>query len=198
MHRLVLASGSAGKLREFRLLLAPIAVVPQADLGIASAEEPHHTFVENALAKARHAAAHSRLPALADDSGLCCNALDGAPGVYSARFAGQGASDERNNALLIERLQGLADRHAHYVCALVAVRSANDPEPLIALGRWPGLIVDTAQGQGGFGYDPHFFLPNQERTAAELSAEQKNALSHRGIALRAIREQLQSVWGWLT
>jgi len=196
MAELVLASGSAGKLRELRHLLAPIKVIAQSELGIASPPEPHHTFLENALVKARHAARLSGLPALADDSGLCCTGLDGAPGVFSARFAGEAASDAANNALLIERLQGVADRRAHYVCALVALRHADDPEPLVAMGRWYGRMVDTPSGSGGFGYDPHFFLDERGCTSAEMSAEDKNAISHRGIALQALRSQLSLVWGW--
>ncbi len=196
MPQLVLASGSAGKLRELRALLAPIEVIAQGDLGIGPAPEPHHTFVENALAKARHAAQWSGRPALSDDSGLCCAGLQGAPGVRSARFAGEAATDEQNNALLVQQLQGIPNRRAHYVCALVAVRTADDPEPLIAVGRWSGLIVDTPRGSGGFGYDPYFFLEAQNCTAAQLAVEAKNAISHRGVALCQLRAQLQSVWGW--
>src|SRR2546423_87754 len=156
MRKLVLASNNAGKLREFTRLLEPlgIEVVPQAQLGIPEAEEPHITFVENALAKARHASAHARLPALADDSGVCVDALGGEPGVQSARYAGEPKSDARNNAVLIERLAGVADRRAHYYCVLVLVRHAADPEPVIAEGAWHGRIVDAPRGTGGFGYDP--------------------------------------------
>lgn len=196
MQRLVLASDNAGKLRELHALLSPIDVVAQGALGIAAAVEPHDTFVENALVKARHAARVSQLPALADDSGLCCAALRGAPGVRSARFAGDAASDAENNALLIARLAQATNRSAHYVCALVAVHDADDPEPLIAIARWTGRIVDEARGSGGFGYDPHFFLDTHGRTAAELPAETKNAISHRGTALRDLRAQLRAVWGW--
>lgn len=195
MRQLVLASDNAGKLRELRALLAPIVVVAQGELGIVAAEEPHLTFVENALAKARHAAGASRLPALADDSGLCCEALNGAPGVRSARFAGT-AGDAANNALLVEWLKGVVERRAHYVCALVALRAPDDPEPLIAVARWQGRIVDAGRGTGGFGYDPHFLVESMDCTAAELAIETKNRISHRGIALRELRAQLQSVWGW--
>ena len=188
MNRIVLASNNAGKLRELEQMLRPfdVEIVPQAALGIAEAEEPHHTFVENALAKARHAARHAGLPALADDSGICVAALDGAPGVHSARFAGEPKSDRRNNEKLIALLQGCADRRAHYYCVVVLVRHAEDPEPLIAEGRWRGEVVDTPRGEGGFGYDPHFFVRELQRTVAELESAQKDELSHRGQALRRL------------
>jgi XTP/dITP diphosphohydrolase len=193
MEKLVLASGNAGKLREFRRLLEPlgITVVPQAELGITDADEPHVTFVENALAKARHASAHSGLPALADDSGVCVDALGGAPGVHSARFAGEPKSDERNNAALVAAVRGVADRRAHYACVLVLVRNAGDPEPIIAEGRWNGRIVDAPRGSGGFGYDPHFEDAETGLTGAELPLVQKNALSHRGQAMRALIAKLR-------
>jgi XTP/dITP diphosphohydrolase len=193
MEKLVLASGNAGKLREFRRLLEPlgITVVPQAELGITDADEPHVTFVENALAKARHASAHSGLPALADDSGVCVDALGGAPGVHSARFAGEPKSDERNNAALVAAVRGVADRRAHYACVLVLVRNAGDPEPIIAEGRWNGRIVDAPRGSGGFGYDPHFEDAETGLTGAELPLAQKNALSHRGQAMRALIAKLR-------
>ena len=188
MNRIVLASNNAGKLRELEQMLRPfdVEIVPQAALGIAEAEEPHHTFVENALAKARHAARHAGLPALADDSGICVAALDGAPGVHSARFAGEPKSDRRNNEKLIALLQGCADRRAHYYCVVVLVRHAEDPEPLIAEGRWRGEVVDIPRGEGGFGYDPHFFVRELQRTVAELESAQKDELSHRGQALRRL------------
>lgn len=191
--RLVLASGNEGKLREFRRLLAPlgIEVFAQSELGIAEADEPHATFVENALAKARHASAAARLPALADDSGLCVHALGGAPGVQSARYAGEPRSDARNNAKLIAALEGIADRRAHYACVLALVRHAGDPEPIIAQGDWHGTIVDAPRGTGGFGYDPHFLDPSTGLTGAELPLARKNALSHRGKAMRALIAQLQ-------
>jgi XTP/dITP diphosphohydrolase len=187
-ERLVLASNNAGKLREFRRLLTPLAidVVPQAELRIPEADEPHVTFVENALAKARHASALARLPALADDSGVCVAALAGAPGVQSARYAGEPRSDARNNRKLVAALQGVADRRAHYYCVLVLVRHADDPEPLIAEGIWHGTIVDAPRGDGGFGYDPHFVDAGTGLTGAELPLAQKNALSHRGKAMRAL------------
>jgi len=192
LPRLVLASGNAGKLREFRRLLSPLGidVIAQAELGIAEADEPHVTFVENALAKARHASARAQLPALADDSGICVRALGGAPGVQSARYAGEPKSDARNNAKLIAALQGVADRRAHYACLLVLVRHADDPEPIIAEGDWHGTIVDTPRGGGGFGYDPHFLDPATGLTGAELPLERKNELSHRGRAMRALIAKL--------
>lgn len=187
--QLVLASGNPGKLREFRDLCAPlnISIVPQAELGVSEADEPHHTFIENALAKARHASRATGLPAFADDSGICVAALGGAPGVHSARFAEPGgdrdAQDARNNAKLIALLAGKSDRRAHYTCVIVLVRHADDPEPIIAEGRWQGEIIDKPRGAGGFGYDPYFFLPALGKTAAQLSAAQKNRISHRGVAL---------------
>ena len=191
--KLVLASGNAGKLREFRRLLTPLGleVIAQGDLGIPEAPEPHVTFVENALAKARQASAWAKLPALADDSGVCVAALDGAPGVQSAIYAGEPRSDARNNAKLIADLAGIADRRAHYYCVLVLVRHADDPEPLIAEGRWHGTIVDTPRGEGGFGYDPYFVDAASGLTGAELPLAQKNDVSHRGRALRALIALLQ-------
>ena len=195
--RLVLASNNEGKLREFRRLLSPLGidVVAQAELGIAEADEPHATFVENALEKARHASRAARLPALADDSGLCVEALDGAPGVQSARYAGEPRSDARNNAKLIAALAGVADRRAHYACVLALVRHVGDPEPIIAQGDWHGTIVDAPRGTGGFGYDPHFLDPGTGLTGAELPLEKKNELSHRGKAMRALIAQLATERG---
>jgi XTP/dITP diphosphohydrolase len=194
MQKLVLASNNAGKVKEFQALLAPLnfQIIPQGELGIPSAEEPHCTFIENALAKARHASAASGLPALADDSGICAHALNGSPGVLSARFAGEQGDDAANNQKLIQELKGRTDRGAHYVCALVLVDSANDPEPLIVQTRWYGQIVDKASGSNGFGYDPHFFLESQNCTAAELDPIQKNLISHRGQALRELISQLKA------
>jgi XTP/dITP diphosphohydrolase len=190
--RLVLASNNAGKLREFGRLLEPLGidVVPQAELGIAEADEPHVTFIENALAKARHASTHSGLPALADDSGICVDALGGAPGVLSARYAGEPKSDARNNAALVSALQGVADRRAHYYCVLVLVRHTQDPQPIVAEGIWHGTVVDTPRGSGGFGYDPHFEDRDSRLTGAELPLARKNELSHRGQALRALIARL--------
>lgn len=193
--KVVLASGNAGKLREFSTLFAPLGItlIPQGELGVPDAPEPHVTFVENALAKARHASRLTGLPALADDSGLCVHALGGAPGVYSARYAalqGGEKSDAANNALLVRNLSGQADRRGHYVAVLVLVRHASDPQPLIAEGVWAGEILDQARGSHGFGYDPHFLLPELGRTAAELSPEEKNRISHRGQALRQLLGRL--------
>jgi len=195
ISRLVLASNNPGKLREFARLLAPLGidVVPQAELGIPDAPEPHITFVENALAKARHASALSGLPALADDSGVCVKALGGAPGVFSARYAGDQRSDTDNNLKLVRELQGVADRRAHYYCVLVLVRHADDPEPLIAEGTWPGIIIDDARGDGGFGYDPHFLDVDSGLTGAELPLEIKNARSHRGHAMRTLVVKINAV-----
>jgi XTP/dITP diphosphohydrolase len=190
---LVLASNNAGKLKEFGEMLAPVgfAVHAQDEFNVPEADEPHPTFVENALAKARHASRLTGLPALADDSGVCANALGGAPGVFSARYAGEPKSDARNNQKLIVDLAAHADKSAYYYCVLVFVRHADDPQPVIAEGRWDGEIVAEAHGQGGFGYDPHFWLPAQGKTAAELSAADKNRLSHRGQALRLLVEKLR-------
>jgi XTP/dITP diphosphohydrolase len=197
MQQIVLASNNAGKLREFGQMLATvdIEVLPQAHFKIPEAEEPHVTFVENALAKARHAARLTGLPALADDSGICVRALGGAPGVYSARYAAMGTnepkSDERNNQKLISELQGQSDRRAHYVAVLVFVHHADDPQPIICEGEWHGEIIDTPRGAGGFGYDPYFLVPDLDQTAAEISAEEKNKRSHRGKALAQLMERLK-------
>lgn len=194
--RLVLASNNAGKLREFRRLLEPLGidVITQGDLGIAEVAEPHITFVENALAKARHASASARLPALADDSGICVRALNGAPGVQSARYAGEPKSDARNNDKLVAALQGIDDRRAHYACLLVLVRHATDPEPIVAEGVWHGTIVDVPRGTGGFGYDAHFLDAATGLTGAELELPKKNELSHRGKAMRALIAKLSTVY----
>lgn len=166
-------------------------VRPQGEFNVPEAEEPHPTFVENALAKARHAARLTGLPALADDSGVCATALGGAPGVYSARYAGEPKSDTRNNQKLIDELAAQADKSVYYYCVLVFVRHADDPQPVIAEGRWDGEIIATARGEGGFGYDSYFWLPALAKTAAELSADEKNLLSHRGQALRVLVEKLR-------
>ncbi|HVE07143.1 MAG TPA: RdgB/HAM1 family non-canonical purine NTP pyrophosphatase [Paraburkholderia sp.] len=194
--KVVLASNNAGKLREFAALLgaAGIELIPQGALNVPEAEEPHPTFVENALTKARHAARLTGLAALADDSGLCVRALRGAPGVYSARYAqraGGEKSDAANNARLIAELQGVADRRAYYYCVLALVRYADDPEPLIAEGRWQGEIVDAPRGAHGFGYDPYFFIPSLNATAAEMAPAVKNATSHRALALQHLLARLK-------
>jgi len=236
--RLVLASGNPGKLREFRQLCEPLGVtiIAQSQLGIAEADEPHCTFVENALAKARHASRAAGMPAFADDSGICVAALGGAPGVHSARFAApmeqaarfaapmeqaarfaapmenvarfaapmedlarvatagsdRDSQDARNNAKLIAMLEGKADRNAHYTCVIVLVRHADDPEPLIAEGRWHGEIITAPRGDGGFGYDPYFYLPALGKTAAQLPADEKNRISHRGQALAQLAARLRA------
>ncbi len=190
---LVLASNNRGKLAEFAQLLAPLGfeLKAQGELNIPEAEEPHATFVENALAKARHAARLSGLPALADDSGICVPALGGAPGVYSARYAGEPKSDAANNAKLVQDLAAHAHKSAYYYCVLVYLRHADDPQPVIAEGRWEGDIIAEPRGAGGFGYDPHFLVRELGKTAAELSADEKNRLSHRGQAMRSLIGKLQ-------
>jgi len=191
--RLVLASGNPGKLREFRRLLEPLDfdVIAQSELGVGDAEEPYPTFVENALAKARHACEKSGLPALADDSGICVDALGGAPGVRSARYAGEPSSDARNNEALIAALTGIRDRRAHYYCVLVLIKHPRDPQPLIAEGIWHGSVVDTPRGHDGFGYDPHFEDLATGLTGAELPLARKNELSHRGHAMRSLIERIR-------
>lgn len=195
MKKVVIASGNAGKLREFTALLAPFdfEAIPQAALGVSEAEEPHISFVENALAKARHAASATGLPALADDSGICAEALAGAPGVRSARYAGEPANDARNNQKLIAALSVHTDHRAFYYCALVFVTHADDPHPLIATGEWHGEVIASARGEGGFGYDPYFYLPEHGCTAAELPADVKNRISHRGKAIQTLAEKLRSM-----
>ena len=198
----VLASNNAKKLAELQALFAPLGVslVTQGSLGIAEAEEPFDSFVENALTKARHAAALSGLPALADDSGLVVEALAGAPGVLSARYAtlfGEPKTDADNNRVLLEKLADFtapAQRAGRFVCALVAVKSAADPEPLIALGRWQGRILPAPLGEGGFGYDPLMFIAEMGRSVAQMSAEEKNRCSHRAIAAAALVQQMREVW----
>jgi XTP/dITP diphosphohydrolase len=197
--KLVLASNNAHKLAELQSLLSPLglSLVSQSSLGIAEAEEPHPTFVENALAKARHAAMATACAAIADDSGLCVDALQGAPGVLSARYAtlfGQTKSDASNNAVLLEQMRGKTQRSARFISALVAVRSADDPEPLISVGRWSAEVLTEPRGQGGFGYDPLVFVPSLGLSVAELSAAQKNEHSHRAIAMRQMLQMMREVW----
>ncbi|MFZ6772273.1 RdgB/HAM1 family non-canonical purine NTP pyrophosphatase [Undibacterium sp. SXout7W] len=192
-RKIVLASNNQGKLKEFFQILAPldIELVAQSAFNIPDAEEPYPSFVENALTKARHASRLTGLPALADDSGICVNALGGAPGVLSARYAGAPKSDLRNNQKLVADLAGYADKSAYYYCVLVYVRSEHDPQPVIADGIWSGEILDTPRGENGFGYDPHFWIASAGKTVAELSSEQKNQLSHRGQALKVLVEKLK-------
>lgn len=188
----VLASGNAGKLRELAALLAGLDVelVSQGDLNVAPAAETGQTFIENALLKARHASRQTGLPAIADDSGLVVPALNGAPGVRSARYAGDAATDADNNRKLIGALAGLSDRSAWFYCALVFMRHPEDPSPLLATGLWRGRIIDQPRGENGFGYDPHFLLPQLNKTSAELPARRKNQLSHRGQAANALAAAL--------
>lgn len=196
--KLVLASNNPGKLREFAALFAPfsIEVVPQSAFDMPEAEEPHCTFIENALAKARHAARLSGLPALSDDSGLCVPALGGEPGVHSAYYAGKegdrDSRDTRNNAKLLAELARHSDRRAHYVCVLVLVRHAEDPQPIIAEGEWHGEILTAPRGCGGFGYDPLFLVPSENCSSAELTAEAKNGISHRARAFAKLAERLRA------
>jgi len=195
MDTLVLASGNQKKLDEMRAILEPLAlkVVPQSDFQVPEAEETGLTFVENAILKARNAAAHTGLPAIADDSGLEVDALNGAPGIYSARFSGADASDAKNNALLIDMLGDLPDapRSARYQAVLVLMRHPDDPTPLICQGTWEGEILLAPRGNGGFGYDPHFLIPELGVTAAEMDPAEKNRVSHRGRALKALMDALR-------
>lgn len=203
MKKIVIATNNVGKLNEIAAILAPleIEIVAQSTLGVTEAEEPHCTFVENALAKARHASAHTGLPALADDSGVCVEALAGAPGVHSARFAGPPAAgdtsgragqDERNNRKLLDLLKNATNRKAHYYCVIVLVRRADDPQPIICEAEWQGEIVKTPRGSGGFGYDPLFLLPALNKTGAELKADEKNRISHRAQALTLLAQRLRA------
>ena len=194
MQKIVIASNNAGKLRELAELLAPLGIeaLPQAEFDVPEAAEPHATFIENALAKARHASRCTELPALADDSGICVTALNGSPGVHSARFAGEPKSDWRNNEKLIQMLANETDRRAHYYCVIALVRTPFDPQPLIAEGTWHGEIIATPRGNGGFGYDPYFYLPELGKTAAELDAAHKNAISHRGLAMQNLLLRLRA------
>ena len=195
MKQLVLASGNVGKLRELSVILDDLGyqLHAQAEYGVCEVAETGTTFVENAIIKARHAASITGLPALADDSGIEVDALDGAPGVYSARFSGPAADDTANNALLVKRLQAVpdAERSARYRAVIVFMRHAGDPSPLICEGSWEGMIQLQPAGEGGFGYDPYFFLPELGCTSAELSAVEKNRISHRGMALVELKKKLR-------
>jgi len=192
--KLVLASNNTKKLKELDAILAPLGweLVPQGQLGVPEAEEPHCTFVENALTKARHASRLSGLPALADDSGLCVDAFGGAPGVLSARYAGEPKSDARNNQKLLVELGENDRRTARFVSVIVFVRHADDPQPIIAEGEWNGEILTAARGDDGFGYDPLFYIRELDKSAAELDAVEKNRRSHRGQALSRLVERLQA------
>ena len=192
-RQIVLASLNPGKLREFNALFAPLGidVISQQDLQIPAAPEPHPTFIENALAKARQASALSSLPSLADDSGICVDALRGAPGIHSARFAGLNANDDQNNQHLLSLLKNESNRRAKYVCALVYIQYPTDPEPLIAIGTWHGEVIDTPKGIHGFGYDPYFYLAKYQQTAAELDPQLKNTISHRALAMHELLQKLR-------
>ena len=196
MQKVVLATGNAGKVRELASLLEDFGldIVAQTELGVESAEETGLTFIENAILKARHAAQITGLPAIADDSGLAVDALGGAPGIYSARYAGVDASDQQNLEKLLDALQDVPDdqRQAQFHCVLVYLRHAEDPTPLVCPGSWPGVNAREAAGHGGFGYDPIFFVPSEGKTAAELSREEKSAISHRGQALKLLLEALRN------
>lgn len=195
LEKIVIASNNLGKLREIGQILAPlgIEVLPQSAFAVPEADEPHVTFIENALAKARHAALATGLPALADDSGLCVDALGGAPGVQSARYGGEPRSDARNNAKLLDALGERPDREAHYYCVVVLLHHAHDPQPLVAEGLWRGEILHAARGSGGFGYDPLFLDPALNQTAAELVPMRKNLISHRGQALERLSASLKGL-----
>ncbi len=192
INKLVIASNNQGKLREIESLFAPMAVevLPQSSFNVSEVDEPYHTFVENALTKARHASKYAGLPTLADDSGICINALNGDPGVKSARFSGEPKSDLRNNQKLVELLKDQTDRSAYYYCILVLLRHADDPQPIIVDGTWHGEIILEPKGEGGFGYDPYFYLRTLGKTAAEISSEQKNRISHRGKALAKLAKYI--------
>lgn len=198
-QKLVLASGNKGKLKEFGQVLAPLGfeVVPQSDFNVPEVDETGLTFVENALLKAREASRVSGLPAMADDSGIEVDALNGAPGIYSARFSGPGATDQKNNDKLLQELSGLSEqeRSARYWCVLVYLRHADDPTPIIAQGSWEGRILEAPQGDGGFGYDPLFWVESEGSAAAQLAPEQKNKLSHRGKATLDLVAQLKQRQG---
>ena len=206
MKKIVIATNNLGKLNEIAAILAPldIEIVAQSSLGVSEADEPHCTFVENALAKARHASKHTGLPALADDSGICVDALHGAPGVYSARFAaapvaglpgGREEQDRRNNLKLLDLLVTATNRRAHYYCVIVLTRRADDPQPIICEAEWHGEIVPAPRGSGGFGYDPLFLIPALRKTGAELKPEEKNRISHRGQALALLAARLRAERG---
>ena len=193
-NSLVLASGNAGKIKELQALLPNYALIPQTQFNVSEIEETGTTFVENAILKARHAAKISKLPAIADDSGLVVAALNDAPGIYSARYAGQSATDAENITKLLHELDGvpLAQRHAYFFCVLVLMRHADDPCPIIAQGRWDGYILEQSQGHHGFGYDPIFGVSSHDCSAAELSFDIKNSLSHRGNALKKLQQELEN------
>lgn len=196
INQIVLASGNKGKLKEFSQVLGDLKleVLPQSEFQVSDADETGLSFVENAILKARHAAKATGLPALADDSGLEVDALNGAPGIYSARFSGTEATDEKNNQHLLEKLQGVPaeQRTARFRCVLAFLRHADDPTPLICQGSWEGLILEQLSGNNGFGYDPLFLIPELEKTSAELAPEEKNKISHRGQAVSILKENIKA------
>jgi XTP/dITP diphosphohydrolase len=196
MQKIILSTNNEKKLAEMQLLLneLPIEAIPQSSLGIGIAEEPYDTFIENALAKARFASKATNLPAIADDSGLCVDALNGGPGIFSARFAGDPSNDYKNNLKLLQLLDGKKNRKAHYYCAIVFIKSPLDPQPLIAEGIWQGEILLNSRGENGFGYDPIFLDYKTDLSAAELNPELKNRISHRGHALQKLKQKLKILY----
>jgi XTP/dITP diphosphohydrolase len=196
MTKIVIATSNEKKLAEIKALLSelPIEIIPQSQFGVESCAEPFNTFIENALVKARFAAKQTNLPAIADDSGLCVDSLDGQPGVFSARFAGENRNDEDNNDKLLDDLNNMEDRRAHYYCAIVFVRSPSDPQPIVTEGIWQGEILKVRRGHNGFGYDPIFMDYKTDQSAAELSPELKNRISHRGQALQKLKQKLKILY----
>ena len=196
MTKIVIATSNEKKLAEIKAMLSelPIEIVPQSQFGIKSCAEPFNTFIENALVKARFASKQTSFPAIADDSGLCVDSLDGQPGVFSARFAGENRNDEDNNDKLLDDLNNMEDRHAHYYCAIVFVRSPSDPQPIVTEGIWQGEILKVRRGHNGFGYDPIFMDYKTDQSAAELSPELKNRISHRGQALQRLKQKLKILY----
>ena len=196
MTKIVIATSNEKKLAEIKALLSelPIEIVPQSQFGIKSCAEPFNTFIENALVKARFASKETSFPAIADDSGLCVDSLDGQPGVFSARFAGENRSDEDNNDKLLDDLNNMEDRRAHYYCAIVFVRSPSDSQPIVTEGIWQGEILKVRRGHNGFGYDPIFMDYKTDQSAAELSPELKNRISHRGQALQKLKQKLKILY----
>lgn len=196
MKKIVIATGNEKKLLEIKYLLSdlPIEILPQSSLGIVTCEEPFNTFIENALVKARFASEQTNLPAIADDSGICVNSLNGQPGVFSARFGGEERSDEKNNDKLLLDLNNKKDRRAYYYCAIVFIKSPSDPQPIITEGIWQGEILKVRKGHNGFGYDPIFMDYKTDRSAAELSPELKNRISHRGQALQKLKQKLKILY----
>ena len=196
MTKIVIATSNEKKLAEIKALLSelPIEIVPQSQFGIKSCAEPFNTFIENALVKARFASKQTSFPAIADDSGLCVDSLDGQPGVFSARFAGENRNDEDNNDKLLDDLNNMEDRRAHYYCAIVFVRSPSDPQPIVTEGIWQGEILKVRRGHNGFGYDPIFMDYKTDQSAAELSPELKNRISHRGQALQKLKQKLKILY----